>query len=101
MKVVFIILLFPSVACAFLKGIPYKKTEICEKIKADYDQADIGWYQAVADWSNFVKVQTDMAKAQNNNSRAEVDMSKTLANIKKYCVSKAKVGLKPKRKLRA
>ena len=35
MKVLFIILLFPSVACALWEAIPYKKNKICEKIVKD------------------------------------------------------------------
>ena len=49
MKPFLIILLFPSLSFAFLKGIPYKETEICEKIREDYKEAQALYDKASAD----------------------------------------------------
>ena len=50
MKAIFIILLFPSVSFAFIKDIPYKKTEICEKIKTVFSKATADSLKADADY---------------------------------------------------
>ena len=59
MRAIFIFL-FPSLAFAFVKGVPYQKTEICEKIKADYEQAQADYDKAQADYD---KAHEDMIKA--------------------------------------
>ncbi len=68
MKAIFIILLFPFVAFAFYDGIPYKKTEICEKIKSDHETA----------MANY-------GKANASYKKADADYEKALEDIVKYC----------------
>ena len=78
MKATFIILLFPSVACAFYNGIPYKKTEICEKIKNDHETA----------MANYGKANAGYKKSYADYKKADADYDKAIEDIKKYCVGR-------------
>ncbi len=71
MKTVFIVLLFPSVAGAFYKGIPYKETEIYKKIKT---------------FVNLSKIQTrfKLSKAKAEVDKAIVDQAKCTLICQKF-----------------
>ncbi len=56
---IILFLLFPSLAMAFIGGVPYKKTEICRKIHDDYN----GYYKAEGYAYLLKKANPDKAKA--------------------------------------
>ena len=113
MKATFIILLFPSLAFSFYNGIPYKKTEICKKIKTDFYKASFDSVfnesktysklsKAYADALKYecFKIQTtdckktiqdisisyaDLNKAEGDHSKVWAVLRKAYANLDNHC----------------
>lgn len=86
MKIIFILLLFPSVAFAFITGVPYKKTDICQKIKVVFDKAFADLSEFPADMPNVGKDITNILIFE---SKAISDKSKAVA-VSRYFADTAK-----------
>ena len=85
-------LLIPSLALAFVEGLPYRETELCKRMASNFAKTRADLSKAVSDFSKTITAGYKthaVSEAHADLSEAQADEAKTLADaIKHKCFNK-------------